>query len=105
MQDNSRTTTTTVPACLPLPSNEYGVEFNYISTDSNNDHIDSNRPSFHTKCDTAISRIEKFMKKNSHFHVEKRGIERISPEDRTDLTILNTAMIWVRNLFDFSNAK
>jgi hypothetical protein len=45
-----------------------------------------------------VRNFQKFVKKLDFINVEQRGIERILPEDRTDSTIINTAMIWVRHL-------
>jgi hypothetical protein len=44
-----------------------------------------------------MKNFKKIVKRFDCLNVEKRGIERILPEDRTDSTTINTAMIWVRN--------
>jgi hypothetical protein len=43
------------------------------------------------------SRFKNLLKIFDLINVEERGIDRILPEERTDSTILNTAMIWVRH--------
>ncbi|CAF0973216.1 unnamed protein product [Rotaria sordida] len=62
--------TPTISSIVPSASDEHGIELNSTRTNSKNDGF-------------------------ACLNVEKRGIERISPEDRTDPTIINTAMIWV----------
>ncbi len=96
---------TIFPVRLPLATNEHGVELSYIPMDGDNSSIRSNKNSLHDKCNSMSGYFEKIVKKISCFNVEKRGIERISPEDRTDSTIINTGMIWVRNIFHFSKTK
>jgi hypothetical protein len=81
-----------------IASNEDEVELGYIDTSNDNQNIGSNTSSSHGKSNPIMSPFEKIVKKFDCLNVEKRGIERVLPEDRTDLTIINTAMIWVRNL-------
>jgi hypothetical protein len=87
----------TISSIVPLTFNEHGVELNYIRRNGDNYSISSNTSSSHGKNNNTTSRFQKIVEKFDCLHVEKRGIERISPEDRTDSTIINTAMIWVRN--------
>ncbi len=91
--------TSTVSFIVPLAANEYGVELNDIRRSSDNDSIGSNTSSSHGKHNSVVKRFQKIVNKFDCLNVETRGIERVSPDDRTDSTIINTAMIWVRNLF------
>ena len=46
-----------------------------------------------------MKNISKIIRKKCDFiDVEQRGIERILPEERTDRTILDTTMIWVKEI-------
>jgi hypothetical protein len=92
MQDGLRTATS-------LSSNGHEVELSYISTITNNHNISSNRSLFRGKSNSIKNRFEKILKKIDCLNIEERGIERVSPEDRTDLTIINTGMIWVRKIY------
>jgi hypothetical protein len=96
MPDGHRTTT--ISSIVPLASNEDGVELSYIDTSNDHHSIGSNTNSSHGKISNSItSHFQKIVKKFDCLNVEERGIERILAEDRTDSTIINTAMIWVRN--------
>lgn len=64
---------------------------NYSSNDSNTRFIDKKN-----NCITGC--FQKIMKLLAYLNIEERGVERISPEDRTDTTIINTAIIWVTKL-------
>ena len=70
---------------VPSGSNEYGIELDTTSADEEDKSI--------------LKHFQKIVKKFDCLRVETRGIERILPEDRNDSTTINTAMIWVRNLF------
>jgi len=87
-----------ISSTVPGASNEHVVELNYIRTNSDNHSIGSNTSSSHRKCNSIMSRFQEIVKKVDCLHVEKRGIDRVLPEDRTDSRIINTGMIWVRKL-------
>ncbi len=87
-----------ISSIVPGVPNEHAVELNYIGTNSDNHSIGSNTSSSHRKCNSIMSRFQKIVKKVDCLNVEKRGIDRVLPEDRTDSRIINTGMIWVRNL-------
>jgi hypothetical protein len=89
----------TVSSIIPVPSNEYKVELKSIRRNNNNDRIHSNKISSHEKSNNVTNRFKKILKQFYSMTVEERGIERISTEDRTDSKVINTAMIWVRNIF------
>ena len=97
MRDDSRSGT--VSSVTYSTADEHEVEFNYVRTSDKNQSTDSDISFHRGRCHSIIGCLEKIEKKLSCFHVERRGIERISPEDRVNPTIINTAMIWVRNLF------
>ena len=86
-----------VPHIVPSASSEHAIELGHIPTTSDNHSIGSSMSPSPGKCNSITSRFRKIVKIIDCLKVEKRGIERISSEDRTDLTILNTAMIWVRS--------
>jgi hypothetical protein len=87
-----------ISSIVPGASNEHAVELNYISTNSDNHSIDSNTSSSHRKGNFIMSRFQEIVKKVDTLNVEKRGIDRVLPEDRTDSRIINTGMIWVIDL-------
>jgi hypothetical protein len=60
---------------------------------------DSNQNCSHEKSNCVMSCFKNLLKMFKLINVEERGIDRILPEERTDSTILNTAMIWVTHLF------
>ncbi|CAF3279993.1 unnamed protein product [Rotaria sp. Silwood2] len=71
------------------------IELNDIPTNIGEQQcIDSNKISSHEKCNSIKNWWHKATKIFACLNVEERGIERISSEDRTDVTIINTAMIW-----------
>ena len=90
--------TSTVSSIVPLTSNEYGVELNSTRRHSDNHNIDSKTSSSNSneKSNPVTNQFLKIVKEVYSTNIETRGIERISTEDRTDLKIINTAMIWVR---------
>ena len=94
--------TSTIPSSIPSSSNEHEVELSYVGTSTDNYSIGSNTSSSHGKYNSITRCFQKIVKKMDCLNIEKRGIERISPEDRTDSKIINTAMIWVRNLLLYS---
>ncbi len=78
-------------------SDKNRIELSYIDTKCDNQNIDSNKTnSMYEKSNSIMISFQRILKKFDCLHVEKRGIERVLPEDRTDFTIINTAMIWVR---------
>ncbi|CAF1407601.1 unnamed protein product [Adineta steineri] len=88
--------TATISSIVPLTSDEHEVELHSIRRNSDNQSINSNTGSSHGKSNSNDkSRWKKFLKKFDFLNVEKRGIQRVLPEDRNDSTIINTAMIWV----------
>ncbi len=91
--------TTIVSSIVPVASNEHEIEHSDIRTSGDDDSIGSNTSSSHKKSNSIMNRFQKIVKKFDFINVEGRGIERILPEDRTDSTIINTGMLWVRNLF------
>jgi len=91
MQNDSRAVTS-------LSSNDNRIELSYISRINDNYSIRSNQSYSRGKSNSIKNYFQKIIKKLDCLHLEKRGIERVSPEDRTDPTIINTAMIWVTNL-------
>jgi hypothetical protein len=97
MPDNQRTST--ISSIVPLTSNEYGVELGSIRRNSDNQNVDFNKCSSDEKSNNVSHRFKKILKQFYSMNVEKRGIERISAEDRTDSNVINTGMIWVRNIF------
>jgi hypothetical protein len=68
-----------------------------MNTDEYN--IQLSTSSAYEERNSILKRFQKIVKKFDCLNVETRGIERILPEDRNDSTTINTAMIWVRNLF------
>ncbi len=82
---------------MSIASNENGVELSYIDKSNDKQNIGSDTNLSHEKSNGIMSPFQKIVKKLDCLKVEKRGVERILPEDRTDSTIINTAMIWVRN--------
>ncbi|CAF3126609.1 unnamed protein product [Rotaria sp. Silwood2] len=79
-----------------LTSINQDIELNDIPTNIGEQQcIDSNKISSHEKCNSIKNWWHKATKIFACLNVEERGIERISSEDRTDVTIINTAMIWV----------
>jgi hypothetical protein len=97
MPDNQRTST--ISSIVDLASNEYGVELSSIRRNSDNQNVDFNKCSSDEKSNHVTHRFKKILKQFYSMNVEKRGIERISAEDRTDSNVINTGMIWVRNIF------
>jgi hypothetical protein len=97
MPDGQRTST--VSSIVPLTSNEYGIELSSIRRNSDNQNVDFNKCSSDEKSKHVTHRFKENLKQFYSMTVEKRGIERISTEDRTDTKVINTAMIWVRNIF------
>ncbi len=49
------------------------------------------------KSNSTLNRFQKILRRFDCLNIEQRGIERVLREDRTDSTIINTAMMWVRN--------
>ncbi len=82
---------------MPPYSNEYAIQLSDTYTSSNKHNIDSDTSSSCEKSNSVMKNFKKIVKRFDCLNVEKRGIERILPEDRTDSTTINTAMIWVRN--------
>ncbi|CAF3890391.1 unnamed protein product [Adineta steineri] len=75
--------------------NQSRIQPNYIRTIDDNYNISIGASLSCEKYNSIKNYFQKIFKRCHCPHVEKRGVERISPEDRTDLTIMNTAMIWV----------
>ena len=91
--------TATISSIVPFASDQYGVELHTFDGNSNNHSSGSNKSSSDAKPNSITKRFQKIVGKFDFLKVEKRGIDRILPEDRTDSAIINTAMIWVRNQF------
>ncbi|CAF3377448.1 unnamed protein product [Rotaria sp. Silwood1] len=85
----------TVSSIVSLASNEHEIELDSTRTHNDNQSIGSNTSSSRRKCNSIMNYFHKISKRFACLNVEKRGIERILPEDRTDPTIINTAIIWV----------
>jgi hypothetical protein len=88
--------TTTIYTIEPSTSDKHEVELDDIGMSNVNDSAESNTNSSPRKCNFITRHFQKIVRKFDYLNVEKRGIERISAEDRNDSTIINTAMIWVR---------
>jgi hypothetical protein len=88
----------TISSIIPLASNEHGVELNYIRSNTDNSSIKSNTSLSSVISNSINNFYRKIRKKLDYLNVEERGIDRVLSQDRTDLTILNTAMIWVTYL-------
>lgn len=88
MQDGLRTETTS-------SSNVHAIELSYIGRINDNHSINSNTYPPDENSNAIKNHLKKFIKKMDCLGVEERGVERVSPADRTDPTIINTAMIWV----------
>jgi hypothetical protein len=90
--------TSTISSIKPLNSHEHGVELDFIGTSDDSHSIISNTSSSHGKHNSIRDYFRKVVKIFDCLNVEHRGIERVLPEDRNDSTIINTAMMWVRDL-------
>ena len=88
-----------ISSIVASDSNEHAVELYSIERTSDNHSIESKRSFSHERSNSVPSRFQTIVKNFDFLNVEKRGIERVSPNDRTDSTIINTAMIWVRSLY------
>ncbi|CAF0974111.1 unnamed protein product [Adineta steineri] len=75
--------------------NQSGIQLNYIRTIDDNHKISTDASLSDVKYNSITNYFQKIFNQCHCLHVEKRGIERILPEDRTDLRIMNTSMIWV----------
>ncbi|CAF2843236.1 unnamed protein product [Rotaria sp. Silwood2] len=86
---------TTISSIVSLASNENGIELNDTRTSNDNHSIGLHTSCFREKCNSITSCFHQLVKRLACLNLEQRGSERISPEDRTDLTIINTAIIWI----------
>ncbi|CAF1275706.1 unnamed protein product [Rotaria sp. Silwood1] len=86
----------TVSSMRHLASIDQDIELNNTPTNIGETQcIDSNKISSCEKCNSVTNWYHKTAKIFACLNIEERGIERVPSEDRTDLTIINTAMIWV----------
>jgi hypothetical protein len=95
MQSEKSLYSNNILGIVPSSSNEYGIEL------SDKYNIELNTTSSYGKRNSIMKHFQKIVNKFDGLNIEKRGIERVLPEDRNDSTIMNTAMIWVRNRFIF----
>ncbi len=84
-----------INSTTPLIDKEYGNELTPIRRNDDNHSIAPNDISSDENSNSIRSRFRKIFKKPDYLHVETRGIERVLPEDRTDLKIIDTALLWV----------
>jgi len=85
----------------PLIDKEYGNELTPIRRDDDNHSIAANDISSYENSNSIRSIFGKIVKKFDYLHIETRGIERVLPEDRTDLKIIDTALLWVTYILYF----
>jgi len=84
-----------INSTTPLIDKEYGSELTPILRNDDNHSIAPNDISSDENSNSIRNRFQKIFKKLDYLHVETRGIERVLPEDRTDLKIIDEALLWV----------
>ncbi|UJR11219.1 hypothetical protein I4U23_015400 [Adineta vaga] len=89
MRDNS--STSTIFPIVSSISKNYEIELTGIRLNKNDHIMSSNSNITGEKCSLIMRTLKKF----DCLNVETLGSDRILPENRTDSTIINTAMMWM----------
>jgi len=90
-----------INSTTPLIDKEYASELTPILRNDDNHSIAPNDISSYENSNFIRSRFDKIFKKFDYLDVETRGIERVLPEDRTDLKIIDTTWLWVTYILYF----